>query len=96
MFLYCYGVQELGTEKLQMRKTQKELRKQHQQLTKDKSAKEKILSDLEARAHDVQVRRISFAFLACEKQISRTGNAASDLHTQRSNCRFRALCLPST
>jgi hypothetical protein len=37
-----------------MRKTQKELRKQHQQLTKDKSAKEKILTDLEARAHDVQ------------------------------------------
>lgn len=51
-----------------MRKTQKELRKQHQQLTKDKSAKEKILTDLDARAHDVQVRRTCFVCFVLNQQ----------------------------
>lgn len=38
-----------------MRKTQKELKRQHVQLTKDKKAKEQQLTDLDSRAHDVQV-----------------------------------------
>lgn len=68
LLLFDSGLQELGTEKLQMRKTQKELRKQHQQLTKDKSAKEKILTDLDARAHDVQVRRTCFVCFVLNQQ----------------------------
>ena len=42
-------------EKANMRKTQKELKRQHVQLTKDKKQKEQMLADLDRRAHDVQV-----------------------------------------
>ena len=48
-------VQELAVEKQEMRQTQRELKRQHLQLTRDKAAKERLLSELEARAHDVQV-----------------------------------------
>jgi len=50
------AVQELAVEKQEMRKAQRELKKQHMQLTRDKAAKERLLTDLDARAHDVQVR----------------------------------------
>lgn len=53
-------MQELAAEKVGMRKTQKELRKQHKQLAKDKEEKEKLLAELSAKAHDVQVRDVLF------------------------------------
>jgi hypothetical protein len=53
-------MQELAAEKVGMRKTQKELRKQHKQLAKDKEDKEKLLAELDAKAHDVQVCDVLF------------------------------------
>ena len=47
-----------------MRKSQKELKRQHAQLGRDKKAKEQLLADLDARAHDVQVRGLS---VTCER-----------------------------
>ena len=54
--LYQLLVQELAAEKVRLRRAQKELRKQHKQLGRDKKAKEQLLADLDARAHDVQAR----------------------------------------
>jgi hypothetical protein len=52
-------MQELVAEKTQLRKAQKELKKQHVQLLQDKKGKKKQLADLDAKSHDVQVRLCS-------------------------------------
>eukprot|EP00741_Cyanophora_paradoxa_P024459 tig00022075_g23616.t1 len=48
-------IRQLKEEKQALRRQQKELRKQHVQLTKSKKAKEAKISELEARAYDVQM-----------------------------------------
>jgi hypothetical protein len=63
-------MQELTADKVRMRKTQKELRKQHKQLIKDKEEKEKLLADLDAKAHDVQVSMHDVSFLQCPFHVN--------------------------
>ena len=48
-------MQELAVEKRELRKMQHELKKQHVQLMRDKASKEQHLSELDSRAHDVQI-----------------------------------------
>uniref|UniRef100_A0A061QH80 Wd repeat-containing protein 52 n=2 Tax=Tetraselmis sp. GSL018 TaxID=582737 RepID=A0A061QH80_9CHLO len=48
-------IKELDYEKMSLRRQQQELRKEHQQLLRDKKAKESRLADLDKRAYNVQM-----------------------------------------
>jgi len=48
-------IKELDQEKVALRRQQQELRKEHQQLLRDKKAKEARIAELDARAYNVQM-----------------------------------------
>uniref|UniRef100_A0A7S1SJP0 Cilia- and flagella-associated protein 44 n=1 Tax=Tetraselmis chuii TaxID=63592 RepID=A0A7S1SJP0_9CHLO len=48
-------IKELDQEKIALRRQQQELRKEHQQLLRDKKAKESRIAELDARAYNVQM-----------------------------------------
>ena len=48
-------IKELIQEKAQLKRKQKELRREHIQLHRDKKAKEQRIAELEGRAYDVQM-----------------------------------------
>ena len=48
-------IKELDSEKVALRRQQQELRKEHQQLLRDKKAKEGRIADLDQRAYNVQM-----------------------------------------
>ena len=76
------GVQELAAEKGELRKTQRELKRQHKQLARDKEAKEALLAELDAKARDVQARTPSRPYLR------RSLLAGSLLHWALDNAEF--------
>lgn len=55
--------QELDQEKADLRAKQKALKKEHLQLLRDKRAKEARVSELEAKAYDVQM--LKFGQVCC-------------------------------
>lgn len=48
-------IKELDQEKIALKRQQQELRKEHQQLLRDKKAKEARIAELDARAYNVQM-----------------------------------------
>ena len=56
-------LQELDQEKADLRAKQKALKKEHLQLLRDKRAKEARVSELEAKAYDVQM--LKFGQVRC-------------------------------
>mmetsp|Transcript_31350 Transcript_31350/g.43492 ORF Transcript_31350/g.43492 Transcript_31350/m.43492 type:complete len:486 (+) Transcript_31350:207-1664(+) len=72
-------IKELIQEKAQLRREQKELRRVHIQLHRDKKAKEQRIAELEGRAHDVQM--LKFGQLIDLEVLDRMGanKGAEDL-----------------
>jgi hypothetical protein len=72
-------IKELISEKAQLKRKQKELRREHIQLHRDKKAKEQRIAELEGRAYDVQM--LKFGQLIDLSVLDRMGSnkGAEDL-----------------
>lgn len=74
LFVSCLQtrIKELIQEKAQLKRKQKELRREHIQLHRDRKAKEQRIAELEARAYDVQM--LKFGMLIDLDVLDRMGS----------------------